>query len=554
MIKRILPIIIIIALVFTGGYYAISQLIPEDDSQEKREVIYSTSPVTRGDISVGVETSGQLNAAHGGGIRIPEPSDPKLFNISYVIEEFLAEEGDNLLKGDPVLKLASSDLDSLIDDLENQLEGKKEYLAQLLGIDISQVENINPYDGIIINAPIKGRVTELNASEGEELESLIASIVDDSEIKLSFKANKSEYTKLFEGQRVLLKFSQFDGYYEAKITKLNSNAVPDNPDDRDYGLTYVHWGEIEAENPGLVQTGMIASVNLAKSEESLEPATTLQNMAKVESYKKEKKIYKNSISSDELVVTDVLVNENDYVEKDQSLVKLAGADVRMMIQENLDQLREAQRTIDKAYELRSNLVITAPMDGVVAGFWRQKGENIRAGEWVGDIFNTSNMSVYTQVDDLDVVYVKQDAPVEVTVDALTGEVFEGKVARVSQSGQDSSGVIQYSVNIEVSGRGDLRPGMMAKCFIDAGSSQDTLLLPIEAVFEEDGQSKVEILDENSEIEVVRIETGLMNDRYVEVLEGLEEGQEAITGSSSDLLPSQSIEGNDTIIPDSEEQE
>jgi len=554
MIKRILPIIIIIALVFTGGYYAISQLIPEDDSQEKREVIYSTSPVTRGDISVGVETSGQLNAAHGGGIRIPEPSDPKLFNISYVIEEFLAEEGDNLLKGDPVLKLASSDLDSLIDDLENQLEGKKEYLAQLLGIDISQVENINPYDGIIINAPIKGRVTELNASEGEELESLIASIVDDSEIKLSFKANKSEYTKLFEGQRVLLKFSQFDGYYEAKITKLNSNAVPDNPDDRDYGLTYVHWGEIEAENPGLVQTGMIASVNLAKSEESLEPATTLQNMAKVESYKKEKKIYKNSISSDELVVTDVLVNENDYVEKDQSLVKLAGADVRMMIQENLDQLREAQRTIDKAYELRSNLVITAPMDGVVAGFWRQKGENIRAGEWVGDIFNTSNMSVYTQVDDLDVVYVKQDAPVEVTVDALTGEVFEGKVARVSQSGQDSSGVIQYSVNIEVSGRGDLRPGMMAKCFIDAGSSQDTLLLPIEAVFEEDGQSKVEILDENSEIEVVRIETGLMNDRYVEVLEGLEEGQEAITGSSSDLLPSQSIEGNNTIIPDSEEQE
>ncbi|MFO7888509.1 MAG: efflux RND transporter periplasmic adaptor subunit [Eubacteriales bacterium] len=554
MIKRILPIIIIIALVLTGGYYAISQLIPEDDSQGKREVIYSTSPVTRGDISVGVETSGQLNAAHGGGIRIPEPSDPKLSNISYVIEEFLAEEGDNLLKGDPVLKLASSDLDSLIDDLENQLEGKKEYLAQLLGIDISQVENINPYDGIIINAPIKGRVTELNASEGEELESLIASIVDDSEIKLSFKANKSEYTKLFEGQRVLLKFSHFDGYYEAKITKLNSNAVPDNPDDSDYGLTYVHWGEIEAENPGLVQTGMISSVNLAKSEESLEPATTLQNMAKVESYKKEKKIYKNSISSDELVVTDVLVNENDYVEKGQSLVKLAGADVRMMIQENLDQLREAQRTIDKAYELRSNLVITAPMDGVVAGFWRQKGENIKAGESVGDIFNTSNMSVYTQVDDLDVVYVKQDAPVEVTVDALTGEVFEGKVARVSQSGQDSSGVIQYSVNIEVSGRGDLRPGMMAKCFIDAGSSQDTLLLPIEAVFEEDGQSKVETLDENSEIEVVRIETGLMNDRYVEVLEGLEEGQEAITGSSSDLLPSQSIEGNDTIIPDSEEQE
>ena len=554
MIKRILPIIIIIALVVAGGYYAISQLIPEDDSRGRQEIIYSTKPATRGDISVGVETSGQLNAAYGGGIRIPEPSDPKLFNISYVIEEFLSEEGDNLAQGDPVLKLASTDLDNLITDLEDQLEGKKEYLAQLLGIDISEVDSVNPYDGIVINAPIKGRVTELNASEGEELQSLIASIVDDSEIKLEFKANKSEYKKIFKGQRILLKFPYFDGYYEATISKLNNNAVPDNPEGGEYGLTYVHWGEIEAPNPGLVQTGMIASVNLATDEKSFEPTFTLQNMATVDSYKKEEKIYKNSISSEELVVTDVLVNENDYVEEGQSIVKLAGAEVRMMIQENLDQIREAQRTIDKAYELKNNLVIKAPMDGVVAGFWRQKGETIRAGEWVGDIFNTSNMSVHTQVDDLDVVYVKQDAPVTVTVDALPGEEFEGKVARVSQSGQDSSGLIKYSVNIEVSGRGDLRPGMMAKCFIDAGSSEDTLLVPIEGVFEEEGQSKVEIMKGNNVVEVVRIETGLMNDRYVEILEGLEEGQEVITGSSSDLLPSQTIESDDTIIPSEDQQE
>jgi hypothetical protein len=46
----------------------------------------------------------------------------------------------------------------------------------------------------------------------------------------------------------------------------------------------------------------------------------------------------------------------------------------------------------------------------------------------------------------------------------------------------------------------------------------------------------------------------MNDRYVEILEGLEEGQEVITGSSSDLLPSESIQSNDTIIPETEPEE
>ena len=123
------------------------------------------------------------------------------------------------------------------------------------------------------------------------------------------------------------------------------------------------------------------------------------------------------------------------------------------------------------------------------------------------------------------------------------------VTRVSQSGKDSSGIIKYSVDIEVSGSGELRPGMMAQCFIDAGESLDTLLVPIEAVFEEDGVTKVEILKDDESVEIMTIETGLMNDRYVEIISGLEEGNLVITGSSSDLLPSEHIKDNNTFIPE-----
>ena len=90
--------------------------------------------------------------------------------------------------------------------------------------------------------------------------------------------------------------------------------------------------------------------------------------------------------------------------------------------------------------------------------------------------------------------------------------------------------------------------MQANCFVDAGESLDTLLVPIEAVFEQDGRSRVEILREDGTVEAVFVTVGLMNDKQVEILDGLEESQLVITGSTSDLLPSQQVNGTSSILP------
>ena len=132
------------------------------------------------------------------------------------------------------------------------------------------------------------------------------------------------------------------------------------------------------------------------------------------------------------------------------------------------------------------------------------------------------------------------------MDAVPGETFEGIVSHVSSRGSESGGVTKFDVYIDVTGGPGLRPGMQATAHVDAGEAKDVLLVPIEAVFEEDGEEMVEILVDGIP-KTITVTTGLMNDRYAEISEGLEEGQLVITGSSNDLLPSEHIQA-DNFMP------
>jgi RND family efflux transporter MFP subunit len=189
------------------------------------------------------------------------------------------------------------------------------------------------------------------------------------------------------------------------------------------------------------------------------------------------------------------------------------------------------------------------MDGVIARWEKQVGETVRPGEWMGYIFNTSDMGMWVQVDDVDVLMVKQGAPVKITLDALPGETFEGEVMQVATMGQDVNGIPQFGVDIRVKGGPKLRPGMQAHAYIDAGSAKNVLLVPLEAIFEEDKTPKVEILNKDGTTKVVTVKLGLMNDRVAEVQSGLNEGDLVITGSSADVLPSQHIGSKDSLLPD-----
>ena len=576
MYKKVISIAIVIGLVFFGGFLTAKQLVSKD-SQTSTGPRYSTKAVERGDIKQGVNLTGQLNGNWGGSISAPKPegvtdSNGNSVPVTYTIEEVFVEPNQMIKKGENLVRLSAANLSDILTELTDGIQKKQESiqkkisnLEKILNQDITDISQVNAYDGIVFRAPIRGRITDLTVEEGEKVENYnIATIVDDSMVKIPFKVNTYEYENLKEGQKVLLQYRKtfegggtqaaFDGFYAGTITKLNKNKVPD-------GMTYVHTGIIEADNPGLVQPGMTVSIY---TENNGMPVTGFSYTGTVESFVNEKKVsysYLHGGENSNVIATEVFVSTNEFVEEGDLLVRIAGSDVTELIQKDIDDITNAYdeiekiyRKIDKVTELTSKMMVTAPTDGMVAYVNYRAGDQITANDqsdqWslmLMDVYNTDEMNIYTTVSDLDVLYVSQDAPVTVTVDALPGETFDGKVMRLDQY-TDRDGKTVYNVQISVEGREGLRPGMNTNCFVDSGESLDTLLVPIEAVFEENGKQKVEILVGENQVEIIDIETGLMNDMYVEVLSGLEEGQLVVTGSTKDLMPSQSVPENDSILP------
>lgn len=559
MTQRALVLTVIVVILLGGGYLAYLQLVPPVDGSDGP--IYATAPVVRGDISVGVHTRGSLEPSGGGGIQVPGgygPYGPLPGPSSYIVEEVLVKEGDSVTQGQLLVRLNRSELEGQIEAKEEKLSLDRDSLARMLGVTPDKLDSVDAGRGITLRSPIDGRVVGFSVREGQQLQQgqIVARVVDDSRIRVIAKLTTGEFQNIAVGDKVLLKFSQFDGFTEGQVVDVNPDPVPEataNLHDvwgqytsDSQGYVFVYWVTIEGKNGGLIQPGMLAQVGIEREApgSASQPAGTMGGVeffryyAEVEGYAHEEQV----LSGANAIVTRVYVHEMQRVKTGDALVSLTGEDAQRMVNSMIEGVRIQERELEQLYDLLEKLDVRAQIDGLCGAVYAQPGQTLQAGEWMGHIFNTSDMRMWVEVDDIDVLLVQQGAPVQVTVAAIPDKVFEGVVEYVGMMGKDESGITRYQVNMRVTGSPELRPGMQANAYIDSGSASGVLLVPLEAVFEEDGRTMVEILEDGVP-RVVAVEVGLMNDRVAEIRGGLEEGQLVITGSTADLLPSQRIDSD-----------
>ena len=541
--KQIGAIALIVVIVIAVLFFSVKMLVGNGTASDTGP-IYATTPVTMGNIDVGVRSKGQLQPTYGGGIRVPGGYSYGAPQINYTVEEILIEEGDEVTEGQLLIKLVSNELEVSLESKKDKYDALIEELAEITGKSKSEVLSINPAKGIVLTSPISGRIAGLNAEIGDTLTigHIVTSVVDDSRFKLKAKLQTGDLKYVKAGSTVKMKFPYFDGYIDGVVESINSSPIPaDSSGDDDFAGNFVYLAYIVGENPGLIQQNMKCLVGVPLEGDQVK---MFEEKAVVDGFMDEEKL----INKVEAIVTDVHVFDYESIEAGAPIVSLSGEEMQETIREKLEALRELQSEISDLRSQFDNLEIYSTMNGVVSYLETKVGESVSQGRWLGDIYNTGKMMLNVQVDDIDIINVRQGAIVNVTVDAVPGEKFEGKVTNVSSRGNTSGGVTKFDVFIEVTGGAGLRPGMQGTAYIDAGHADNVLLIPIEAVFEENGEEMVEILVEGIP-QLVKVELGLMNDRHAEVVSGLEIDQLVITGGTSDLLPSEHIKADDSFIPD-----
>lgn len=184
-------------------------------------------------------------------------------------------------------------------------------------------------------------------------------------------------------------------------------------------------------------------------------------------------------------------------------------------------------------------VITAPMDGVVVGEPQTPGTMAVQGTSnptvIMRIADLSKKQIRAKVDETDIGNVRVGQAASFTVNAFPNQTFMAKVSKISQtdvttswdsSSTSSVSVVYYYVTLDVEDPENLLlPGMTAQVDIVTADRPGTLALPIAALKANAKGAYVLLVQPDGGTAEQSVITGIYSDEYVEILEGLSEGDQ-----------------------------
>ena len=213
-------------------------------------------------------------------------------------------------------------------------------------------------------------------------------------------------------------------------------------------------------------------------------------------------------------------------------------------------------------ELTTNLnrtTIRAPQSGIISSLSVEQGERVvgtiqMTGTEMMRIANLNTMEVQVEVSENDILKVSVGDSVNVEVDAYVDKIFKGVVSEIANSAANTNTAGTTSLNTDqvtnfiVKARIDrdsyasmsgpnskypFRPGMSASVDIFTNSANDVLSIPIQSVtVREDDDKKIQevvFVYEADTARMIPVSTGIQDDDYIEVLSGLDLGQEIVSG-------------------------
>ncbi|MBQ8097709.1 MAG: efflux RND transporter periplasmic adaptor subunit [Prevotella sp.] len=215
-----------------------------------------------------------------------------------------------------------------------------------------------------------------------------------------------------------------------------------------------------------------------------------------------------------------------------------------------DQVTTSAQSVQRAQTNLGYATITSPIDGVVLSKSVEEGQTVAASFNTPELFtiaqDLTDMRVIADIDEADIGGVSDGQRVTFTVDAFPDDQFEGQVTQVRQQATTESNVVTYEVVISAPNNDlKLKPGLTANVTIYtlekngvlAVQSKALRFMPVEAILSEgqkieDVEAPVKVWTlEGNTFKAHAVQTGITNGLLTEILGGIGEGTEVLTGFS-----------------------
>ena len=229
----------------------------------------------------------------------------------------------------------------------------------------------------------------------------------------------------------------------------------------------------------------------------------------------------------------------------------------------LNQVEQAKAALKQARADLSETTIYSPMAGTISALNKEQGEIALGSQFQKDIIlivaDLNEMEAEVNVDENDITSIAIGQKVEIEVDAMLELRLKGVVSEISSSA-NTAGVgttdqkTEFKIKIGIiDPPKTLRPGMTASADIITRTNASALSVPLQSVavravdqLTMKGETRADAVkryqpDRDGFVEIVfavdkgraiarQVKTGIQSDDFIEILSGLEEGDEVVTGS------------------------
>lgn len=270
------------------------------------------------------------------------------------------------------------------------------------------------------------------------------------------------------------------------------------------------------------------------------------------------------------VVKRILAEEGDFVTEGQVLARLDDEKIAVQVEQAKANLDKLKSDYERAQELYAgNLVsaqefqrakfeyesqkaafdlcaldleytaIRSPISGVVAERMIKVGNMVLANSPIFRVTDPDPLLAVLHVPERQVGTLQVGQVATITVDALGEAEFPGRVERISPVVDPGTGTLKATVEIRDASR-SLKPGMFARVNIVHNVHRGALLVPRDAIIEEDDESTVFVVSDSTAFER-HVTTGYVNSVNIEVTEGIALGDTLITTGKGSVKDSSKVE-------------